>query len=393
MPGDSPFPVQNLPFGVVETSHGRCVGVPIGDSLLDLAAASAAGLVGTPEWFDAPSLNRFLAAGPVAWRAVRTRLTELLTEMAYADAVRPHLAPLDAVEPVLPFEVADYVDFYSSRQHAENLGRILRPGTEPLLANWTSLPVAYHGRAGTVVVSGTPVRRPSGQFETPGGVAFGPTAKLDFEAEVGLVVGVPSRPGERLGTSALTRHVFGLVLVNDWSARDIQAWEYRPLGPLLGKSFLTSISPWVVPLDALAPVRVPPPVQDPLPLPHLRDDDPWCLDLRLEVRIGDTVVSRPAYRDVYWTPGQQLAHLVSNGSWLRTGDLLASGTISGDSPSAWGSLVELSRNGSVPLPLAHGETRAFLEDGDTVTIEGSASLPDGTRLGFGGVRGTVVPAT
>lgn len=393
VPDDSPFPVQNLPFGVVETPRGRHVGVPIGDRLLDLASAAAAGLVGTPAWFDAPSLNGFMAAGPATWSAVRTRLVELLTDAAYADAVRPHLVALDSVEPALPFEVADYVDFYSSRQHAQNLGRILRPGTQPLLPNWTSLPVGYHGRAGTVVVSGTPVRRPSGQYGTPGGVAFGPTAKLDFEAEVGLVVGVPSHRGERLGPAALTRHVFGLVLVNDWSARDIQAWEYRPLGPLLGKSFLTSVSPWVVPLEALAPVRVPPPVQDPPPLPHLRDDDPWCLDLRLEVRIGDAVVSRPAYRDVYWTPGQQLAHLVSNGSWLRTGDLLASGTISGDDPSTWGSLVELSRDGAEPLRLAGAGSRTFLQDGDTVAIEAAATLPDGTRLGFGAVRGTVVPAS
>jgi fumarylacetoacetase len=291
----------------------------------------------------------------------------------------------------LPFAVGDFVDFYASLEHAQNLGRILRPDAEPLMPNWRHLPVAYHGRAGTVVVSGTPIARPSGQRIVDGAPVFGPTARLDIEAEVGFVVGVPSG-GEPLTTVDFAEHVFGVVLVNDWSARDIQAWEYQPLGPFLGKSFATSISPWVVPLAALDAARVEGAPQSPVPLPYLERHDPWGLDLALEVTLNGAVISRPPFAGIYWTPDQQLAHLTANGARVRTGDLFASGTVSGAAPDERGSLIELSWNGESPLALPDGSTRTFLEDGDTVTISATAPGAGGRRLGLGEVTGTVVAA-
>jgi fumarylacetoacetase len=294
----------------------------------------------------------------------------------------------------LPFTVADYVDFYCSLDHASNVGRIFRPDAEPLLPNWRHLPIGYHGRAGTVVVSGTPVVRPCGQRRPPGAEAptFGPSVRLDIEAEVGFVVGVGSPLGERVPIEAFADHVFGVVLLNDWSARDIQAWEYQPLGPFLGKSFATSISPWVVPLEALDAARVAGPAQDPEPLPYLRRPEPWALDLSIEVTLNGTVVSRPPFATMYWTPDQMLAHLTVNGASTRTGDLYASGTVSGPDPSQRGSLIELTWNGTEPLVLADGSERSFLDDGDTVTISATAPAADGTRLTLGEVTGTIHPA-
>jgi fumarylacetoacetase len=292
----------------------------------------------------------------------------------------------------LPFEVADYVDFYSSEHHAANLGAILRPGTPPLMPNWKHLPVGYHGRSGTVAVSGTPVIRPAGQRRTDGGPVFGPSTRLDFEAEVGFVVGVPSAVGEPVPVRAFAEHVFGVCLVNDWSARDLQAWEYQPLGPFLGKSFLTSVSPWVVPLAALEGARVRSPARDPQPLPYLRDDDaPWGLDLTLEVSLNGEVISRPPFAGTYWTAAQQLAHMTVNGASLRTGDLFASGTVSGPDRDQRGSLIELSWGGAEPLRLADGSTRTFLEDGDVVTISATAPAPGGGRVSFGVVSGRIQP--
>jgi fumarylacetoacetase len=294
-----------------------------------------------------------------------------------------------------PFEVADYVDFYSSRHHAENVGRIFRPDGEPLTANWRHLPIGYHGRAGTVQISGTPVVRPCGQRKAPDDDApsFGESLRLDFEAEVGFVVGVPSASGTRVSLDAFPEHVFGVCLVNDWSARDLQAWEYVPLGPFLGKSFLTSVSPWVVPLAALEHARVPAPSRDVPLLPYLDDArEPWGLDISLEVRINGAVVSRPDFRDMYWTPAQQLAHLTSNGAGLRTGDLYASGTVSGPARDQAGCLLELSWNGADALVLPDGRVLAFLEDGDEVTITASAPGPGSGRIGFGEVTGRVLPA-
>ncbi|MFJ6216010.1 fumarylacetoacetase [Streptomyces sp. NPDC092296] len=390
VPDGSPFPLQNLPYGVFSPPGGAPrVGTAIGDQVLDLSAIWA----GTPLGADLAggSLNRFLRRGPREWAYVRGRLTELLTGTEQRRLVEANLYPLDRVRLHLPFEVADYVDFYASEAHATNLGRIFRPDGEPLLPNWRHLPVGYHGRAGTVVVSGTRVRRPAGQRRGPDGApVFGPTRQLDIEAEVGFVVGVPSAPGEPVPVGAFSDHVFGAVLVNDWSARDIQAWEYQPLGPFLGKSFATSVSPWVVPLAALEHARIAVPPQDPAPLPHLAEQQPWGLDLALEVRLGDAVVSRPPYRETYWSPAQLLAHLTSGGAALRTGDLYASGTVSGRLPDQRGSLIELTWNGRDPLRLPDGSSRAFLADGDTVTITGWAPGADGVRIGFGEVTGTVV---
>ena len=293
-----------------------------------------------------------------------------------------------------PFTVGDYVDFYCSLDHASNVGRIFRPDAEPLLPNWRHLPVGYHGRAGTVVVSGTPVVRPCGQRRPPGaeGPTYGPSVRLDIEAEVAFVVGVGSRLGEPVPIEAFADRVFGVVLLNDWSARDIQAWEYQPLGPFLGKSFATSISPWVVPLEALAAARVDGPAQDPAPLGYLRRAEPWALDLSIEVALNGAVVSRPPFATMYWTPDQMLAHMTVNGASTRTGDLYASGTVSGPEPGQRGSLIELTWNGAEPLMLGDGTTRSFLEDGDTVTLSATAPAAGGGRLSLGQVTGTVHPA-
>lgn len=395
VPAGSPFPVQNLPYGVFDGPAGQPrIGVRIGDYLLDLRAAEEAGWLDAGGALRAGTLNDFMALGRPAWTAVRHRITELLRQPQYAVEVGPLLAPAGTAAMRLPFQVADYVDFYSSREHAENLGRLFRPGTEPLLPNWTHLPVGYHGRAGTIVISGTPISRPYGQRRSPGEPApsYGPSTRLDIEAEVGFVVGIPTPPGHRVRTVDFAEHVFGVVLVNDWSARDIQAWEYVPLGPFLGKSFATSVSPWVLPLDALTAARVEPPVQEPPVLPYLERAEAWALDLTLEIALNGTVISRPPFRGLYWTPDQQLAHLTGNGASLRIGDLYASGTVSGPAPDQRGSLLELTWNGTQPLRLPDGSTRAFLADGDTVTISATAPGPAGTRLGCGAVTGTIKPA-
>jgi fumarylacetoacetase len=390
VPEGSNFPVQNLPYGVFSTvDSGPRVGVAIGDRVLDLSRVN----VPYAADFGEPTLNAFMRRGRPAWDAVRTRLVELLTDPAHRSAVEPHL--VDSVTLHLPIEVADYVDFYASEHHASNVGRIFRPDAEPLTPNWKHLPIGYHGRAGTVVVSGTPVVRPSGQRKGPSDAAptFGPSQRLDIEAEVGFVVGVPSTLGRPVSIADFADHVFGVVLLNDWSARDIQAWEYVPLGPFLGKSFATSVSPWVIPLAALEAARVTPPAQDPTPLPYLRADDPWGLDLDLVVQWNGTVVSRPPFRQMYWTAAQQLAHLTVNGASLRTGDLFASGTVSGPEADQRGSLLELTWNGTVPMTLVGGSQRTFLEDGDTVTISGSAPGSDGVRIGLGEVTGVIQPAS
>jgi len=386
VPPDSDYPLENLPYGVFSRpGAAKRVGVAIGEQVLDLAGVLDDAV------FAEPSLNRFLAQGRSRWRDIRERTTELLTNPAHRPAVQPHLVPQADVRLHLPFQVADYVDFYAFLDHARNLGRMFRPEQEPLTPNWRWLPLGYHGRAGTVVVSGTPVRRPSGQRRGPTDPApvFGPSVKLDMEAEVGFVVGTPSRLGEPVPVDAVRDHLFGVVLVNDWSARDLQAWEYVPLGPFLGKSFATSISPWVVPLEALESAMVPPPAQQPEPLPYLRGREQWGLDVDLEVRLNGHVVSRPQLRAMYWTPAQLLAHLTANGASVRTGDLLASGTISGPQREQSGSLIELSWNGTEPVQLPDGTTRAFLADGDTVTITGRTTGSDGTRIGFGEVTGTI----
>lgn len=389
------FGIENLPYGVF-SRPGELprVGVAIGDRVLDLAEMSAAGLVEDRRYFASGSLNAFMVAGRAAWQANRERVTELLTDEAYRGRVEPHLIPVADVEMQRPFEVADYVDFYSSEHHATNAGRILRPKGEPLPPNWKHMPVAYHGRSGTVYPTGTPIIRPSGQRRAADAPepAYGPSRRLDFEAEVGFVVGVPSLAGRGVPASAFRDHVFGFVLVNDWSARDLQMWESQPLGPFLGKSFATSVSSWVVPVAALEPARVPPPVQDPAPLPYLRCDEPWGLDLHLEVLINGRTAARPKFASMYWTPPQQLAHATVNGAPLRTGDLFASGTVSGPERGERGCMLELSWNGQEPLLLDDGTERTFLEDGDTVTLRAQAPGASGSRIALGEVTGTVLPA-
>ncbi|MFG2104149.1 fumarylacetoacetase [Micromonospora echinaurantiaca] len=389
----SPYGVHNLPYGVFR--HGEReprIGVRIGDFVLDLAGAEAAGLVLAAGALGQPTLNGLMALGRPQWTAVRQRVTEMLTDVAHRPDVEPLLIPLDEARMQLPFEVADYVDFYSSEHHAANVGQIFRPGQPPLLPNWKHLPIGYHGRAGTVVVSGTPVVRPTGQRATPQGPVAGPSVRLDIEAEVGFVVGVPSPLGSRVSVDDFADHVFGVVLVNDWSARDIQAWEYQPLGPFLGKSFATSVSAWVTPLDALGDAFVPAPDQDPPVADYLRDVPRLGLDLRLAVRWNGEQVSEPPFATMYWTPAQQLAHLTVNGASLRTGDLYASGTVSGPERDQVGSFLELTWGGAEPMKFAGGETRTFLEDGDTVTISATAPGPDGTTVALGEVTGTILPA-
>jgi fumarylacetoacetase len=376
------FGIANLPYGAFSVGEGPPrIGVAIGEHVLDLAPALG------DEVFAAPVLNPFLALGREAWAEARNRITELLTD-AHKD-LTPYLIPRQEVRMSLPIEVADYADFYSSEHHARNVGAMFRPGGDPLPANWKHLPAGYHGRAGTIVVSGTPVVRPCGQYRSAETVTFGPEPRLDIEAEVGFVVGVPSEPGVPVAVMDFREHVFGVVLLNDWSARAIQAWEYTPLGPFLGKSFATSISPWVVPLEALAAAWVPAPSQDPVPLDYLTDHQ-GTLDLRLEIEWNTTVVSRPPFRQMYWTPAQQLAHLTGNGAALRTGDLFASGTVSGPERDQRGSLLELSWNGTEPVDLGDEQTHTFLADGDTVKIRGRAPGPDGAWIDLGSVDGTIV---
>jgi fumarylacetoacetase len=361
-------------FGVFSTEgQPRRVGFRVGQGILDLAGAELGAV------FESPILNPFLALGRAAWEDVVGRVTELVHGGA-------ELVELEHATVHQPFEVADYVDFYSSLEHATNLGRLFRPDSDPLLPNWWHLPVGYHGRSGTVVVSGTPVARPSGQSKGPDDLEprFGPSKRLDYELELGFVVGLGSRLGMRVPGSAFRDHVFGVVLLNDWSARDLQAWEYQPLGPFLGKSFATSISGWVTPLALLEDSFVPAPEQNPEPLPYLRVPGDWALDLELEVEVTGTVVSRTNARGLYWTIPQQLAHATVNGASLATGDLFASGTISGAEHGSEGSLIELTANGAQPIRLGDGSTRAFLEDGDEVVLRGRAG-----EIELGEVRGTV----
>jgi fumarylacetoacetase len=397
VPDDHQFGLATLPYGSFSDARHpaqRRVGVPIGDYVLDLGAAAERLLPGRAADFASGSLDGFMGAGDGAWTQVRAALTEWLTEERYRSAVEDLLVPADSVSLHLPFSVADYVDFYASEQHATNVGRIFRPDGEPLTPNWRHLPIGYHGRSGTVVVSGTPIRRPCGQARPAGADApvFRPSRRLDFEAEIGFVVGVPSTMGEAVPAPRFAEHVFGVCLVNDWSARDIQGWESQPLGPFLGKSFGTTISPWIVPLAALDQARVTPPSLSTELAGYLANSGDWGLDIDVEVRINGHLVSRPPYRTMHWSPAQMMAHMTVNGASLRTGDLFASGTVSGPEPDQYGSLIELAWAGQRPLELPDGTTRGWLEDGDEVVITATAPGPDGSRIGFGDARGQIVPA-
>lgn len=408
---ESHFPIQNLPYGVFRPDSTAVprVGTAIGDHVLDLSVLEDAGLfhdsrIRSARPFSRPSLNRFMSMGREVWSTARATLSSLL----HADepTLRDDSSLRDRafyrrsdVQTLLPAEIGDYTDFYSSREHATNVGTMFRGKENALQPNWLHLPVGYHGRASSIVVSGTDVRRPCGQLkpneeEPP---VFGASRLLDFELEMGFFIGPGSELGEPVPIERADEHIFGLVLVNDWSARDIQKWEYVPLGPFLGKSFGTTISPWVVTLDALEPFRREGPHQDPEPLPYLRSGRSIAYDIELEVALetadGGPLqrVCRSNFRNLYWSMSQQLAHHTVNGCNIRPGDLMASGTISGSSPGSYGSLLELSWKGTKPLELDGGLSRTFLEDGDRVVMTGWAQ-GDGYRVGFGEASGRVLPA-
>jgi fumarylacetoacetase len=397
------FPIQNLPFGVFQRGGDRkqpavgvAIGVAIGDQILDLNACAEVGRI-TPEFrqaASAASLNSLMAMEPAALSSLRQQLSGLLR--TGSEPLESLLAPMRGAVMQLPAEIGDYTDFYASISHATNVGKLFRPD-DPLLPNYKYVPVGYHGRASSIVISGHAVRRPHGQrkdanAETP---TFGPSRSLDYEVEAGFFVGRGNALGEPIPIAAAASHIFGACLVNDWSARDIQAWEYQPLGPFLGKSFATTISPWVVTMEALEPFRVPAFARaagDPNPLPYLDspgDRQHGGIDITLEVYLGTTLLSRGTARNLYWTIGQLLAHHASNGCNLRTGDLLASGTVSGPEPGERGCLLELTRRGAEPIHLTDGTVRKFLEDGDEVIIRGYCERPGFARIGFGECRGIV----
>lgn len=394
---ESDFPIQNLPFGVFSTGGDRRCAVAIGQDVIDLVVLQSSGLLdelGLPDdVFATGTLNDYLSLGKDTWINVRRRLSQLLAEegAGLAAIAGSALIPQSHATMHLPVRIGDFVDFYSSAYHATNVGRLFRPDDEALLPNWRHLPVAYHGRASTVSVSGTPLRRPSGQLPRPGGPVFGPTEKLDFELEMAFVTG-PSNPGgDPIEVAEAESHIFGLMLLNDWSARDIQAWEYRPLGPFNAKSFATTTAPWIVQLEALANTRVPPSEQKPEPLPHLSATKSAGFDIALSVDLNGNRVSNSNFRHMYWTVSQQLAHLTSNRTLINPGDLYGSGTISGPTPDSLGCLLEITRNGAEPITLDDGTQRTFLLDGDEVIIRGHAGGTTTPRIGFGEIRTTIRP--
>jgi len=415
------FPIQNLPFGVFRrqgADEEPRVGVAIGDQIVDIAECRDRGLFKGNAFTAAlacevASLNSLMALGGEFWKALRIRLSELLrTDGPDSDHLAKHssrcLGSMANAELLIPVHIGNYTDFYASVYHANNVGSMFRPDN-PLLPNYKYLPVAYHGRASSVQVSGAPVRRPRGQTkdEQADAPAFGPSRLLDYELEVGLFVGAGNEPGVPVDIGDAEDHIFGLCLVNDWSARDIQKWEYQPLGPFLAKSFATTISPWIVPLEALAPFRAPEfsrPAGDPIPLPHLdspENSERGSINLKLEVSLRSEAmrnageapqrISRGNFRDMYWTIAQMLTHHASNGCNLVPGDLLASGTVSGEGRDTWGSLLEVTWRGENPIELPGGEQRRFLQDGDEVIISGYCERDGFRRIGFGQCRAIVMP--
>ena len=402
--GRTSWPPGVLPYGVVRSEGGPpTVVAAIGDDVLDLGGLARDGLLAgalddAEVVLGHATLDLLLASGRPAWDGLRTALLELTADPGAARRIAPHRRPVAGTTSVLPWTVADYVDFYSSRDHVLNVGRIFRPGTPPLPDAWDHLPIGYHGRAGTVVVSGTDIVRPTGfRRDDDGAVTVGPSRHLDVEVELGWVVGGGTPLGTSVPTTAFADHVLGAVVVDDWSARDLQAFEYQPLGPFLGKSFATSVSPWVVPLAALDAARVSPPEPPFPPRGHLAPaGDGFAVGFELELLPdggAPTVLARPDAAGLRWTPAQMLAHLTSNGATLRPGDLYASGTVSGPAPGEWGSLLELTDGWRDEVVLADGgRRRDGLADGDTVTIRATAPGPDGSRLPLGAVTGRVLPA-
>lgn len=408
VPPGSDFPIQNLPFGIMRRQGGSPrLATAIGNHAADLEVLAEHGFFDDleidREVFSRPFLNDFIALGKAKTNAVRNRLSQILDsdfeEWDASELASFFLFPQSEVEMLMPVQVGDYTDFYSSIEHATNVGTMFRDPQNALLPNWRHLPVGYHGRASSIVVSGTPIHRPKGQMLPPGAEqpVFGPSTRMDFELEVAFVTGKPSALGHSIGVGEAEDYIFGLVLFNDWSARDIQQWEYVPLGPFLGKSFGSTISPWVVTLEALEPFRTAGPVQEPQVLPYLQFSGDKNFDLHLEVWIkpegGESVrVCRSNFKYMYWNMAQQLAHHTVNGCNFNVGDMCASGTISGPTPDSYGSMLELAWKGTKPLPMPDGSTRAFLHDGDTVILRGWGER-DGVRVGFGEAKGGVLPAT
>jgi fumarylacetoacetase len=403
---DSHFPIQNLPYGVFTTpaNYSPRVGVAIGDQVLDLSVLEQAGLLDVvpgERLFNRPTVNAFIERGPDAWRRAREAISELLRadNARLRDDARLRaraFAPQSAAKMLLPLAIPGYTDFYSSKEHATNVGSMFRDPTHALLPNWLYVPIAYNGRASSIVVSGTPVLRPNGQSKRPDAAqpAFGPSRRLDFELEMAFVIGIGNALGEPIPVASASSHVFGMVLMNDWSARDLQQWEYIPLGPFNSKTFATSISPWIVTMDALEPFRVDAPAQDPPPLPYLATSGPQAYDIHLEAALAPagkppTTISRTNFRSMYWSVAQQLAHHTVSGCNTRVGDLMGSGTISGTTPETCGSLLEITANGARPLHLADGSERRFLEDDDEMILTGWAQAKE-YRIGFGEVRGRIV---
>jgi fumarylacetoacetase len=404
----SDFPIQNLPYGVFSSKDGRAprVGVAIGDYVLDLWELEQDSRLDVGELgvFSAPKLNPFMALGPKVWSRTRARISELLRhdnpELRDNDELRRNaLVPMADVKLHMPIEVAGYTDFYSSKEHATNVGVMFRGKDNALQPNWLHMPIGYNGRASTVVVSGTKVRRPHGQLKPPSAEvpSFGPCRRLDFELEMAVVVGQASPIGEMLTESQAEEMIFGFTLLNDWSARDIQQWEYVPLGPFQAKAFATSISPWIVTREALEPFRVNGPVQDPAPLAYLQQARANNYDLQLDVALRaapmneEKRICRTNFKYMYWSSVQQLVHHASSGCAMNIGDLLGSGTISGPEKDQHGSLLEISWNGTEPVELPGGVKRTFLEDGDSLVMRGWCQ-GDGYRVGFGEVEGTITPA-
>lgn len=407
VPADSDFPIQNIPFGVFLTRDDVItIGTRIGDMAIDLGALHQLGyLKGIPltdDIFLQDSLNDFISDGKKTWRAVRNRIAEIFDaeneELQKNEAHKKIiLFDLDEIEMQLPVLIGDYTDFYSSKEHATNVGKMFRDPENALLPNWLHIPVGYHGRSSTIIPSGTPVRRPYGQTlpkdsKTP---VFGPSKRVDFELEMAFITTDANKLGEAIPIEDAEDYIFGLVLFNDWSARDIQKWEYVPLGPFLGKSFASSISPWIVTLDALEPFRVDTPEQTPRPFPYLRQEGPGSFDIALEVDLipesGEAnTICRSNFRYMYWTMAQQLAHHTVNGCKINSGDMMGSGTISGTTEDSFGSMLELAWMGSKPLQLNNGETRTFINDMDTVVLKGFCQK-EGLRIGFGEVRSQLLP--
>jgi len=409
VPRESPFPIQNLPFGVFKPRDSAArVGVAIGERIVDLSVLEEKGhfdFAQDRQLFLQDSLNPFLALGRPAWRRTREVLQHLLS--AEIPTLRDDAALHERVfhrqrdvTMQLPARIGDYTDFYSSYHHAHNVGTMLRGPENALMPNWKWLPVAYHGRASSIVISGTDVRRPKGQIKPPDASAplFGPTKSLDYELEMAFLIGLPNSLGEPVPIDRAVDHIFGFVLMNDWSARDVQAWEYQPLGPFLAKNFCTSISPWVVTFEALEPFRRPLLPQDPEPLPYLRAKNDFTFDIQLEAHLQTTkmqaphIITRTNFQNLYWSISQQLAHHTVGGCNLQPGDLLASGTISGPTEDSRGCMLELTWRGANPLKLPGGETRKWLEDGDALTITGWCD-GEGYRIGFGEVSGRVIQAS